>query len=81
MIMVVTGISKKIKKNYAHRDKIDGCERQLIRREWIDNKRLDENTMYTRRARGWTLNATTLCLECCLNDKALYGYNALKLAI
>lgn len=26
-----------------HCDKIDGRGRQLIRREWIDNKRLDEN--------------------------------------
>lgn len=48
MLMVVTGISKKIKKS-THCDKIDG-RGQLIRREWIDNKRLDENTMRIRGA-------------------------------
>jgi len=32
-------------------DKIDGRGRQLIRREWIDNKRLDENVAAFARAR------------------------------
>ena len=75
--MVVKRIStkkKETKKNLytripatTHCDKIDGRGRQLIRREWIDNKRLDENEY---RARGWRLNATTLCLERCLDDEA-----------
>lgn len=45
---ITTKKKKPIRAYQPRCDKIDGRGRQLIRREWIDNKRLDENVCGVR---------------------------------